>query len=54
MAHCHDDLIGMVKICSSAVVKPLSNHIWKKSNLFSVYKKEEKHCLQNHRPTNVW
>lgn len=39
--HHHDDLIGMVKICYSAAVKPLSNAIKKKSNLFSVYKKRK-------------
>ena len=41
-AHGHEDLKGMLNICYSAVVKPLSNPICKKSNFFSVYKKKKK------------
>ena len=52
-AHGHDDIsIRMIKICDSALVKPLSiifsnclrtfPYIWKKSNVIPIHKKNDK------------
>ena len=55
----------MIRICDSAVVKPLSvtfssslktgilQYIWKKSNVIPVRKKNDKQLINNYRPVSL-
>ena len=65
-AHGHDDIsIRMIKICDSALVKPLSiifsnclrtgtfPYIWKKSNVIPIHKKNGKQLIINYRPVSL-
>ena len=64
--HGHNDIsIRMIKICDSALVKPLSiifsnclrtgtfPYIWKKSNVIPVHKKNDKQLIINYRPVSL-
>ena len=65
-AHGYDDIsIRMLKICDSAIVKPLTilfkNCIsegifpdnWKKSNICPIHKKDDKQIVDNYRPVSL-
>ena len=65
-SHGHDDIsIRMIKICDSALVKPLSiifnnclrtgtfPYLWKKSNVIPVHKKNSKQLINNYRPVSL-
>ena len=65
-AHGHDDIsVRMLKICDSAIIKPLSiifrncisqstfPDIWKKSNICPIYKKGDKEVINNYRPVSL-
>ena len=65
-AHGHDEIsVRMIKICGEALVKPLSliyknfsiteifPNIWKKSSIVPVYKKGDKHIIDNYRPISL-
>ena len=65
-SHGHDDIsIRMIKICDSALVKPLSiifhnciksgsfPYTWKKSNVIPVHKKNDKQLINNYRPVSL-
>ena len=65
-SHGHDDIsIRMIKICDSALLKPLSiifnycvrtgtfPYIWKKSNVIPVHKKNDKQLINNCQPVSL-
>ena len=65
-AHGWDEIsIRMIKICDTALVKPLVNifrfslnsgkfpNNWKKGNIVTVYKKSEKDIVKNYRPVSL-
>ena len=62
----HDNiLIGMLKICDSAIVEPLTiifnscinqsifPDIWKKSNICPIHKRGDKQTISNYRPVSL-
>ena len=62
-AHCHGDIsIRMIKICDKSILKPLillfenltkSSYypdIWKRPNIISAHKKNDKQLVNNYRP----
>ena len=65
-SHGLDDIsIRMIKICDSALTKPLSiifndciktgifPYTWKKSNVIPVHKKKDKQLINNYRPVSL-
>ena len=65
-AHGHDDVsVRMLKICDSAIIKPLSiifrncisqstfPDIWKKSNICCIHKKGDKQVISNYRAVSL-
>ena len=59
---CDDTTIRMLKICDSAIVKPLAILIknciifpdnWKKSNICPIHKKGDKEIVDNYRPLSL-
>ena len=65
-AHGYDDIsIRMLKICDSAIVKPLTNLLkncisegifpdnWKKSNICYIHKKGDKQIVHTYRPVSL-
>ena len=65
-AHGHDDVsVRMLKICDSAIIKPLSiifrncisqstfPDIWKKSNTCRIHKKGDKQVINNYRAVSL-
>ena len=65
-AHGQDDIsIRMIKICDNSLVKPLLllfkksfdnsyfPKLWKKSNIISVHKKNDKRNFKNYRPISL-
>ena len=65
-SHGHDDIsISMIKICDSAIAKPLSIifhnciksgsflYTWKESNVIPVHKKNDKQLINNYRPVSL-
>ena len=65
-AHGYDDIsIRMIKICDKSLLKPLiilfknstkSSHypdIWKRSNIISVHKKNDKQLVINYQPISL-
>ena len=65
-AHGNDDIsIRMLKICDSAIIRPLSiiyrncicqntfPDMWKKSNICPIHKKGDKQVINNYRPVSL-
>ena len=65
-AHGHDDIsIRILKICDSAIIKPLSiifrncinnsafPDLWKKSSISPIHKKGDKKIINNYRPVSL-
>ena len=61
-AHGHNEIsVKIIKVCAEALIKPLSLiykncintgiflNVWKKSNIFPVYKKGDKQIIDNYR-----
>ena len=60
-AHGHDDIsVGMIKLCSQSIAKPLSvlmdngnfPDVWKKFNIIPVHEKGGKQIINNYRPAS--